>query len=716
MKRTFTLGVVLAVVSLLLVGCLGVGGGEYAISGVIKDLNGDGVAEVRLLLEGEKTSTTAETDEDGNWIAKVTGTVSVIPKKEMWAFDKDYIVVKKKNKAVNFVGIPNIFLFTDGGDGTVTKTVLEDQQLELEAIAAEGYVFDGWDVRTPSDDPFDFQNDELNPENPIIVDLASPKIVTAYFDFVGGSYITGSFEVIHSFPMALEEEFADAPSAFTRRGEILDDLAFDYGFVEDEFIVMYNDFDYVAQSAQLERAGYKIIDKLELLNAYLVTYDRDVKLIEDLDLLSGIASVDRNGIVKPFALNIPDEKYYWAQWHYQQIRMAQAWSVTTGSRDVRIGVVDTGIDKTHYQLRDNLDLENAYDFSMDGDVQDSGYHGTHVSGTIGAISNMGGDMAGIMWEVSLLPVKVFDGRGSATNWTVVHGMLYAAGLLNEPGKPYNPAPVDVINLSLGGGWSQFEEDAVKLIDAAGVIIVAAAGNNGVGLVSYPAAHPEVIAVGAVGKVDKNDPHGFVEPPLADYSNWGSEIDVVAPGGAGRVVNDYVWSTVPGDDWGGAGGTSMATPHVAGVVGLMLSNGIPKDQVREILHRTSMEIHLPTPNIFFGHGLINAYWAVNDVRNIRFIQGLREGENVDVVAETSIPLKGGQFRLDLLEGEYQFIAWIDANKNGIVDAGDYYAETPVLEIKEGSRWRWIDEIEELPFDFDPADDAVIVSKNQAIKVH
>lgn len=719
MRRVLAVGVVLVMIGLLLVGCLGSGTGEYAISGTIKDLDGIGLPEVNLLLEGEKTKSVATTDENGKWSAKVKGTVTVIPRKEMWEFDKEYEVVKKKNSAVDFIGIPNLFIHKDGGDGEVIRTILEEGQLELEAVPADGYTFSGWDVRSPWDPPFDFVEDEVDPENPIIISLEEPRIVTAYFAAIRGAYISGSFEVVHSFPMALEEEFADDAPAVLRGGlDAADEYSLEYEYVEDEFIVMFNSFDYDKQKAQFERAGYKVLDRLEALNSYLVTLDRDVKVTEELSELSGVASVEHNGIVRPFALTIPDEEYYWAQWHYHQIRLAQAWSVTTGSADVRIGVVDTGIDKTHYQLKDNLDLVNAYDFTMDRDVQDSGYHGTHVSGTIGAISNIGGDVAGIMWDVTILPVKVFDGRGSATNWTVVHGMLYAAGLLNEPGKPYNPAPVDVINLSLGGGWSQFEEDAVKLIDAAGVIIVAAAGNDGWARVSYPAAHPEVIAVGAVGKVDKNDPRGYTEPPLASYSNWGSEIDIVAPGGGGRtaVKNDYVWSTTPGDDWGGAAGTSMAAPHVTGVVGLMLSNGIPKEQVREILYRTSMEINLPTPNIYFGHGLINAYWAVNDVREIRFIQGLREGESVDVIAETSIPLKGGQFRLDLVEGDYQFIAWIDANKNGIVDAGDYYAETPVLEIEPGSSWSWIDEIGELPFDFESLDDVVAADQREAVKVH
>jgi subtilisin family serine protease len=148
-----------------------------------------------------------------------------------------------------------------------------------------------------------------------------------------------------------------------------------------------------------------------------------------------------------------------------------------------------------------------------------------------------------------------------------------------------------------------------------------------------------------------------------------------------------------------GGTSMACPHVSGVVGLMLANGIAKEDIMDVLQRTAMEIHLPTPNIYFGHGLVNAYWAVNalDDGDLLIIQGIRNGNQIEIANSTPLPLKGGQFRLDMTPGEYQFIAWIDVNKNGLVDAGDYYVETPVLEIEVADSWTWTDTLTELPFD-------------------
>jgi serine protease len=110
---------------------------------------------------------------------------------------------------------------------------------------------------------------------------------------------------------------------------------------------MFDFFDYDNQVAELEQAGWKVIDHLEILSAYLVEPDSDRTVYRQLDDLSGVNSVDRNSIVRPLGMMIPDDEYYPAQWHYQQIRLAQAWSITTGSRDIRIAVVDTGIDPEH---------------------------------------------------------------------------------------------------------------------------------------------------------------------------------------------------------------------------------------------------------------------------------------------------------------------------------------------------------------------------------
>ncbi|MGB4637219.1 MAG: S8 family serine peptidase, partial [Limnochordia bacterium] len=145
------------------------------------------------------------------------------------------------------------------------------------------------------------------------------------------------------------------------------------------------------------------------------------------------------------------------------------------------------------------------------------------------------------------------------------------------------------------------------------------------------------------------------------------------------------------------GTSMAAPHVSGVIGLMLANGIPKSQVRDVLERTAMKIH-KYDSYHFGHGLINAYWAVNAVEEIRLIQGFRQGTEISAAVEERLPLPGHQALFYLKPGEYQLIAWVDVNGNGVLDAGDYYSETEVLEFEYGQGWSWWPTLSE----FHPAD--------------
>jgi serine protease len=732
LKRRVFLGVLLLVVAVLFVGCIGTGK-KYTASGIVVDLNENPIAGVDVILsKGNEELAVVTTGDDGKWVKDgLSGNVVITPGSEWWDFSPTSESINGETRDIKFVMKMSTLETHADGEGRIVVEPVGPNSVRLTGKPTDPrYSFFLWAITTLG------ETEEFEEES-ITVTLDNPVKAKAYFDIADRDpYLMGSIEVVHSFPMALEEDAAAQVAglssamgnARTFDAPVGDSFVQEYA--GEQRIVMFDFFDYDTQVAELEQAGWKVIDHLEILNAYLVEPDPGRTVFRQLDDLSGISSIDRNGIVRPFGVNIPNDELYPYQWHYHQIRLAQAWSVTTGDKNIRIAVVDTGIDPEHTDLKGQIDpyaLENLAetDFTADKDGIDYHGHGTHVAGTIGAATNNGYLVSGVMWDVTILPVKVFDASGRATNWTVVQGMLYAAGLLNEEGKPHNPNPVDVINMSLGGGWTKVEEEAVALIDAAGVIMVAATGNEGTPFVSYPAAHPQVIAVGAVGKVDVDDPDGFTEPPLTGYSNYGSGINVVAPGAAGRVVNDYVWSTYPsylhpaGREYAGMGGTSMACPHVSGVVGLMLANGIAKEDIMDVLQRTAMEIHLPTPNIYFGHGLVNAYWAVNalDDGDLLIIQGIRNGNQIEIANSTPLPLKGGQFRLDMTPGEYQFIAWIDVNKNGLVDAGDYYVETPVLEIEVADSWTWTDTLTELPFDLtgDEAESAIAALRGTAEKI-
>ena len=187
----------------------------------------------------------------------------------------------------------------------------------------------------------------------------------------------------------------------------------------------------------------------------------------------------------------------------------EAWDVITGSTDILIAVVDTGVDYTHPDLSDGrvrTDIDRDF-VNNDNDAKDDQGHGTHVAGIIAAAAN-GSGTVGILWQASILPVKVLSAQGSGSADQVAQGIQYAA----DQGAR-------VINMSLGAPLcSQTIADAVNYAFDKGAVIVAAAGNDG-SVVGYPARHERVVAVAATDSKDRR----------ATFSNRGPEVDVAAPG-------------------------------------------------------------------------------------------------------------------------------------------------------------------------------------------
>ncbi len=332
----------------------------------------------------------------------------------------------------------------------------------------------------------------------------------------------------------------------------------------------------------------------------------------------------------------PSDEFFDLQWHYSLINLPEAWDRTVGSDDVTVAVLDTGV-VDHPDLRDRL--TGGYDFissrgnsndddGIDPDPTDPGddprgesssFHGTHVAGTVGATTDNERGVAGVTWATRIMPLRVLGTEGGS-NSDIAQAIRYAAGLSNASDSvPAQPARV--INMSLGGeGFSRTLQDAVTAARRAGVVVVAAAGNENSGEPSYPAAMDGVISVAAVDATSSRAP----------YSNFGDSIDVAAPGGNARVDNngdgfvDGVLSTLA-DDSGEFSfvflqGTSMASPHMAGVVALMLAANpelTPEDidLLIEGAHpdtsrRITRDLGLQGRDDQFGHGLIDASAAVS----------------------------------------------------------------------------------------------------------
>ena len=332
----------------------------------------------------------------------------------------------------------------------------------------------------------------------------------------------------------------------------------------------------------------------------------------------------------------PDDPAYLLQWHYPLMRLDLAWDISTGSNSVIVAVVDTGM-TLHPDLEGRqipgYDFIVAIDSARDGDGPDpdptdegnspspgqlrSRFHGTHVAGTIAAVTNNGDGVAGATWRTRVMHVRVL-GALRGTILSVVNGILYAAGLPNSSGTVPAEA-ADIINMSLGlPVFSQALQDACTDARNAGLLLFAASGNDGNTVRNYPAANADVNAVGAVD----------ISKGRAIYSSYGDWLDFVAPGGDKRFdVNvdgyvDGVLSTSFNDLVSPAEpiysfehGTSMACPHAAAVAALILAvdPSLTPAQVETIMKSTAEDLGSGGFDIEFGFGLIDALAALREAQ-------------------------------------------------------------------------------------------------------
>jgi serine protease len=375
-------------------------------------------------------------------------------------------------------------------------------------------------------------------------------------------------------------------------------------------------------------------------------------LVAQLKSRKDIAWAEPNQILRANVVpGTPNDTFFNKQWHLNAINLPQAWDLETGSNlgpnpnssPVTVAVVDTGLLTGHPDIQGKF--WPGYDFisstlqSNDGDGRDanpddpgkdnpdgsSSYHGSHVAGTIAAATNNGTGIAGVSWGAKILPVRVLGVDGGSTS-DIIDGILWAAGV-PVAGVPSNPNPAQIINLSLGGsGLCEAGSTLQRTFDqvnSRGAIAVVAAGNENVEAAdTIPASCSGVITVGATNKAGSR---------AASYSNYGPRVDVMAPGGenAGGNPADEVLSLDKIDGPGGGfgygykQGTSMATPHVAGVLALLKSKDptLNFSRALSILKRTARPLTAlqcsgtgtGSKALFpsdCGAGLIDAFAALN----------------------------------------------------------------------------------------------------------
>lgn len=321
---------------------------------------------------------------------------------------------------------------------------------------------------------------------------------------------------------------------------------------------------------------------------------------EALERQPGVVAADYNYLRA--ASFVPDDPRFEAQYGLDKIGAPQAWNRTPGDPNVRISIVDTGIDVGHPDLGSKVVAQRSFVGPVESSSgQDNAGHGTAVAGVAAAITDNARGVAGTCPDCSLMAAKVGNKLRSISAKDEIEGINWSTD---------NGA--DVINISLGGaGAIEAEKRAVDRARSEGIVVVAAAGNEDTNEPSYPAAYPSAISVAATNRNDRK----------ADFSNFGRTIDVAAPG-----VDILTTDIRRGDGFGSGNysdpsGTSFSSPFAAGVAGLLVAQGRSADEVRSRLESTAEDIGPGGKDSYYGNGRIDAAAAVGAVAQTPPPEGL-----------------------------------------------------------------------------------------------
>ncbi len=420
---------------------------------------------------------------------------------------------------------------------------------------------------------------------------------------------------------------------FAQEGNVVEDLVKAEPHPETvagELLVKYKDGIGIQDvNAEVAALGVTSVQEFRPLNLVKCTIANPDDLPKALALMKNDNNIDyaEPNYVLSILETVPNDSRYSSQYALNNtgqtggvrgadISAQDVWDLQTGSRDIIVGVIDTGVDDGHNDLAANMwrnpgesgdgkesngvdDDGNGYvddyrgwDFiNNDNNPYDDNDHGTHCAGIIGAVGNNGSGISGINWNVSLVGLKFLSGAGSGSTDDAVEAILYAIDL----GIPI------LSNSWGGGGRSQALEDAIEAANQAGILFVAAAGNdskNTDNSDNFPSNYGSANVVSVASSDDRDQ--------LSSFSNYGKEtVDLAAPGSS-------ILSTVANNNYQSLSGTSMATPYVAGVAALIMAQ-YPGISMEEVKYRLmgSVDFKSAFANRTVSGGRLNAVKALSD---------------------------------------------------------------------------------------------------------
>ncbi len=418
-------------------------------------------------------------------------------------------------------------------------------------------------------------------------------------------------------------------------------------------------------------------------------------------LLARCARLQAEGLVRYAHPNFlrrlavtPSDEFYSDQWGIRQTRVDAAWETTTGAVGFRVGIVDSGIRADHPDLQgriaEGFDFVNGDEDPHDPTARIS--HGTQTAGVVAAAGNNGIGVAGVLWDARVIVARSFGTSGFGDTLDIANGIRFCAGLESLAGNP--PAQgAQVINMSFASSIpTQAERDACAAAFGVGVFLCAATGNQGTATPQFPADYPTVVGVGAT----------TINGTVAVYSNFGTWVDIVAPGGTrGDGVRTTGIDTNNALSFPFVDGTSFASPHVAGVAALVLSlTPMAPDALAQLLFDTAQDIREPGYDIRSGHGIVDAHRAVLAavgqepgilIPGQQICVRLLQSPGREFVAETKTTVAEGlRFSFAGIQpGEYILEAGDDRDFDGEVggpgDVGGVYQDEgggTILVIEEG----------------------------------